>query len=124
MNLSKNPTNTICVEAVIALLRDGTPIRETIHECKDVTKFVTVRTVSGGAKQDDEYLGKAIRWYYGTGGSQINYSKRKAKVAKSDGSKPLMELPDELPADINYAWYVAEAQAMLCDIGYGQATLF
>lgn len=48
-SISKNPQNTICVEAVIAWLEHGTPIRQTIVNCDDVRKFVTVRTVRGGA---------------------------------------------------------------------------
>jgi hypothetical protein len=30
-----------------------------------------------------------------------------------------MELPDELPSDIDYDWYVREANAILDDIGVG-----
>lgn len=47
--LHKNPTTTICVEAVEQFLIKQTPIDHTIRECKDVTKFVTVRSVTGGA---------------------------------------------------------------------------
>lgn len=47
--LQKNPDNTICVEAVCAFLEHGTPIAETVLHCRDPRKFVTVRTVRGGA---------------------------------------------------------------------------
>lgn len=47
--LHKNPTTTICVEAVEALLTKGTPITTTIANCRDIRKFVTVRSVKGGA---------------------------------------------------------------------------
>lgn len=49
MGLSKNPQNTICVDAMKGLLVEGTPIEETIRNCKDITKFLNVRTVNGGA---------------------------------------------------------------------------
>lgn len=47
--LHKNPTNTICVEAIENLLYYGKPIEATIRECEDIRKFVTVRSVKHGA---------------------------------------------------------------------------
>ena len=53
---------------MIAFLRDGVPIRETIDNCSDIRKFITIRQVNGGAiDQHGNYLGKAVRWYYAKG---------------------------------------------------------
>jgi hypothetical protein len=49
MRLHKNPTTTVCVEAVEALLIKGVPIDHTIRTERDVRKFVAVRSVKGGA---------------------------------------------------------------------------
>lgn len=49
MRLHKNPTTTICVEAVEAFLTKGVPLDHTIRTATDVRKFVTVRSVKGGA---------------------------------------------------------------------------
>jgi hypothetical protein len=49
MRLHKNPTTTVCVEAVEALLIKGIPIDHTIRNETDIRKFVTVRSVKGGA---------------------------------------------------------------------------
>lgn len=49
MRLHKNPTTTICVEAVEKLLTEGVPIDHTIRSSTDVRKFVSVRSVKGGA---------------------------------------------------------------------------
>lgn len=49
MRLHKNPTTTICVEAVEAFLTKGVPIEHTIMSARDIRKFVTVRSVKGGA---------------------------------------------------------------------------
>lgn len=129
MSLSKNPTGNICIKAVIALLRDGTPIKETIKASKDIRDFVYVRAVSGGAVKKgikgDVFIGKAVRFYYAKGvQGSLSYAKRKAKVNNSDGGKPVMELPDTLPDDIDYGRYYAEAHAILQDIGYLQRSLF
>ena len=115
----KNPTNIICVEALIAFLEKGTPISQTVHGCRDITKFVTVRTVTGGAVKDGRYLGKAIRWYYSTEvDGEILYKKTGNKVPRSEGAAPCMTLPDEFPDDIDYDWYLRECEEMLMDIGY------
>lgn len=116
--LAKNPANRICVDAVIAYLTDGTPLEATICGCVDVRRFVTVRRVSGGAEKDGRYLGKVVRWYYARGETgSINYRTNGNKVGKSDGAKPLMQLPDRLPLDIDYGWYVNEAVGILREIG-------
>ena len=117
--LQKNPANTICVDAVIKLLTGNTSIEETILNCKDITKFVTVRNVKGGSEKNRVYLGKVVRWVY-TKNSKgtINYVSSGNKVPKSDGAKPLMDLPNEFPSDINYQWYIDKTISILYDIGY------
>lgn len=121
--MMKNPANAICVDAVVEYITKGTPISQTIRQCEDLTKFVTVRTVQGGATKDGEYLGKAIRWIYSTEtDTAIHYRKANKtgthnKVPKSDGARPIMELPDEFPTDIDYGWYIREARSILQDIG-------
>lgn len=119
-SLSKNPTNAICVEAVIAFLRDGTPVEDTIKSCVDVTKFVTVRSVKGGAlDQLGGYLGKAIRWYYAKDlEGTITYKVNGYNVARTEGAMPLMEIPALLPTDIDYGWYITEANSILAGIGH------
>ena len=42
------------------------------------------------------YAIKQLLPYYKTNGN---------KVPKTDGAKPIMNLPNELPDDINYEWY-------------------
>jgi DNA polymerase elongation subunit (family B) len=124
--LHKNPSTTIVIEAMVALLRDNIPLSKTIRECRDIRKFLAVRSVTGGAHSKGEYLGKVVRWYYSTSTVQniLNYEKSGNKVPKTDGAKPLMELPAEFPTDVNYKWYEREAQAALGAIGYAQRTLF
>ena len=119
--LRKNPVNGICVEAVKIFLHDKTPIRDTITNCEDIRKFITVRTVNGGAIHDGNLLGKAIRWYYSsTELDAIYYSTNGNKVPRSDGAMPIMDLPGNFPIDMDYNWYVEEANKILKEIGYGK----
>lgn len=141
--LQKNPANEICSDAVVALLKDGIPVEETIRNCTDIRKFITVRNVSGGAVrggelvyedtyndetgnleqgcvgvEGGEYLGKAIRWYYGAGvNGVLRYKKNAHTVPRSEGAVPCMLLPDELPDNVDYKWYVREANDLLMDLG-------
>jgi len=127
--LSKNPETLICNDAVLAFLKNGTPVQETIANCKDVRRFVSVRNVKGGGRKNDEYLGKVVRWYYAKNEKGcINYVVSGNKVPLTDGAKPLMDLPEILPDDIDYDWYANEAVNMLHECGKfkrdHQASLF
>lgn len=117
--LSKNPETLICTDAVVTLIAAGTPVEHTIRACRDIRRFLTVRNVKGGAEKAGVYLGKVVRFYYPRGEQGfISYLSSGNKVAKTDGARPLMDLPKELPDDINYDWYINEANEMLFDCGY------
>ena len=115
--LSKNPSALICSDAVLTYLTTGRPVIETIRDCRNVARFVVVRSVTGGAVKDGVYLGKSIRWYYSVGeGGEIIYAKNGNKVPRTDNAKPLMDLPGVFPEDIDYNWYEQEAYSMLADL--------
>lgn len=117
--LSKNPTGGICVDAIVAFLTTGKPIEQTIRECRDLSRFVVVRSVTGGAVKDGQYLGKSIRWYYAVGEQgEIVYAKNGNMVPRSTGGKPCMLLPDSFPEDVNYEWYELEVLEMLRDLAH------
>jgi len=169
----KSPDTEICSDAVAAYLAEGTPLLYTIAACRDVTKFVTIQKVNGGAlkmwgegprkgarvmdmvatleasgwrkdgrqwrrgdllapaatayaacfePQRSEYLGKVIRWYYGTRSpGPIVYASNGNLVGGSYGATPCMTLPDEFPDDIDYDWYINKAKSILIDIGVENA---
>lgn len=119
--LMKNPENQIVYEAVKDNVAKGTPIEQTIRGCHDVLKFLTVRKVTGGAVWNDESVGKTVRFYYSNAVPSdrcILYKKNGNRVPKSAGSKPLMNLPDNLPDDIDYPVYIEAAEKLLCEVGY------
>lgn len=116
--MQKNVTNQICVDAVIKYLVEGAALDQTILRCDDIRKFITIRQVKGGAKYNEEYLGKTVRWYYRAGEKRsIHYASNNNKVARSQGAAPLMELPNNMPSDIDYDWYLKEAISILHDVG-------
>jgi len=116
--LQKNPEHNICTDAVLEYLVNKIPVAETVRACKDIRRFVSVRNVKGGGEKDGVYLGKVVRWYYAKGQTTpITYVGSGNKVPKSDGAKPLMDLPTILPDDIDYEWYIEKAKEMLVDCG-------
>lgn len=121
-SLMKGRSTPIVYEAIRKYLLDGTKMEVTITNCTDINEFVSGRTVNGGAEFEGEYLGKVVRWYYSLDSdSYIYYAKNGNKVPKTDGCRPLMDLPDELPKDLNYKWYFDEAVSKLNDLGVSYA---
>ena len=153
-----NPTGQICVDALVAYLKNGTAMRDTIVACTDIRQFVYVRSVVGGATYhrnapmqkkatqtamraivgdirdkaellatydaavvasmaDGQYLGKVVRWYYGQGSTACIVNKTGGRVPRTEGCRPMMELADTLPDDLDFEWYVREAESLLKDVG-------
>lgn len=164
-----NPTGQISVDAVVAYLRDGVPLLQTVMTCRDIRQFVHLRGVKGGGSYapegtlprkttlkamrevlnahawlintgDDpdkmdkvslatayaglcdevatrrQYLGKAVRWYYARGSRGCIVTPAGHLVARTEGCRPLMELPDAMPEDVDFMWYVNEAASLLADL--------
>ena len=116
--MQKNPQAAICVEAVEKLLTENSPIELTIKECTDIRKFITVRTVTGGAIWKNEYLGKVVRWVFAHNGDKITYKKNGNKVATSDGAFPIMDLGVRIgDIEIDFDKYIEIANDILGGLG-------
>ena len=66
--------------------------------------------------KDTQYLGKVVRFYYSTNGKTIFY-KTGNKVPKTDGAKPMMNLTDTIPKDLDYDKYIELCYEHLSDLG-------
>ena len=118
--LKHNPTALASQEAVIELLKNGTPIEDFIRKCNDVSKYVTVRKVDrGGAYKNGNFLGKTIRYYFATNDQDpIIVVDNGHKVGNTLGAQPLMEMVGEMPADLDKQWYVDKAYKILKEVAY------
>ncbi len=115
-----NPKTTICIEAAIAHITTNADIETFIRASQDITKFVAVRKVEGGATKNGEHVGSVIRWYYRTSDfTPINYATNGNKVPDTDGAWPIMEL-NGMPADIDYDFYVRKTIDILEEMSYIQ----
>lgn len=116
--LSKNPESLIVSDAVQKYILHRTPVHKTITECQDIRRFVSVKNVKGGGEKNGMFLGKVVRWYYPKNeGGYIAYVGSGNKVGKTDGARPLMDLPETFPTDINFDYYIKEANDALYEVG-------
>lgn len=118
--LHKNPQNMVCNDAAINYLLYGIDPEHTVRACNDVKRYISIRQVKGGAVTDQgEYLGKAVRWYHSTDQPPgcIKYMENGNLVPDTEGCKPLMELPELVPADLDYEWYVINSHKILMELG-------
>lgn len=117
--LHKNPVAEICGDAVVDYLLLGHDIETTIRLCDDIKKFLCVRSVKGGGKWREDPIGKVVRWYYSLDSRDgIHYIANDNLVPTTgEGVVPLVTLPDTLPVDLNYDWYIRNAKGMVEDLG-------
>lgn len=118
--LMKNPDTLIVYDAVAALVAEGVPVEQTIKGCQDLRRFLTLRTVKGGAVWNGQPLGKAVRFYYSRNVPEmecIQYASNGNKVPKSQGAMPVMDLPDAFPGDVDYDAYIVAAEKLTCEVG-------
>lgn len=113
--IKKNPQMTVCSEAVVALARDGTPIERTVRAYADPRAFLTVIKSTNGASWRGHPLGRAIRYYWSLDGDPI-LTASGGRVAKTEGARPLPELTEELPPDLDYVRYCEEAVRLAVDL--------
>jgi hypothetical protein len=115
--LSKNPTAPVVSKAVANWLSSGTKFEQTLKEAS-LTDFISVRNVTGGGVQNDEYLGRVVRWYQTKEQlPPITYATNGNKVAKTDGARACMKLPEKIPADLDFDWYFQAILKTVKDIG-------
>jgi DNA polymerase elongation subunit (family B) len=120
-SLAKNPDYQIIANAVAAFIAKAIPLEATIRGCTDIRQFISIRKVTGGATWRGEHLGRAVRFYASADIPQteyISYATNSNKVPNSAGARPLMTYPDQLPSDIDYRYYITEAEKLLCEVGY------
>lgn len=84
------------------------------------------RALATTGYQGEQYLGKLVRFYWSTKGNPILKVKPHAAtgnrpiVPNTNGCRPIMNLPDEFPDDVDYDRYIERANSILEDIGAGK----
>ena len=135
VKLGKGMQPMIIPEALNRYFADGTPIEQTIRECKDLSKFITYQKAD--KKFSVEYNNKLIsrinRYYVSTNGpylykcevvdgKRVGYT----NMLKSSGVTIVNNLDEikEFPKNINYKYYIAECNKILFPFIHRQTSLF
>lgn len=78
---------------------------------------IAINEQEAAKNAERRYLGKAVRWYYSTQREGHVVTNKGHLVGTSEGAMPAMRLPESLPADVDYQWYINHAHDMLTDLG-------
>lgn len=98
-----------------------------IRNCTDINQFLFAAKVAGGWRvlHGDKPLGRIVRWYKSTRRDlpQIirepirdDIKGNRGIVPNSENGVPLMDLPEGIPEDLDYDWYVEQADDLLAQI--------
>lgn len=116
--MKNTPSFLICRNAVVKYLTENIPLEVTIGQCKDIRQFLSVRQVRGGGIFRGKPFGRIARFYISIHSEDYLQYKNGNKVSNSDNAELCLDLPKELPTDLNYQFYIDYADRMLYDIGY------
>lgn len=136
VKLSKGMNAVIIPEAINKCLADGIPVADTIYACKDINKFITYQKVSKdySVEYDGQLIQRINRYYISTDGPwlykcKIDSNGRRYNYIKllTDSGVTILNTinkSDELPSNINYSFYIAAAQKIVCMFKHKQLKLF
>lgn len=116
--MKMTPSFLVCRNAVVDYLTKKIPLEVTIGQCKDIRQFLSVRAVRGGGIFRNKPFGRIARFYISIYSEDCLQYKNGNKVSNSDNAQLCLDLPKELPSDLNYQFYIDYANRMLYDIGY------
>lgn len=86
------------------------------HNYRPALRLARLALITKQVKGD--HVGGAIRWYRSTRrGTSLAYIESGNKVPNSDQAEPCLQLPDTMPCDVDFEWYIGEAYDLLADLG-------
>lgn len=134
-SLGKGLPPLIIPKAINLYFADGTPIEDTIRNCKDIHDFLTYQKVGKQfyVEKAGEKISRINRYYCSTNGFYL-YKHRIGEDIKSNGISMLkssgvqiannLNEITEFPKDINYQYYIAEARKIIYPMEHYQLSLF
>lgn len=136
VSLGKGMQPVIIPKAITEYFINGIPIEETICNCKNLNDFITYQKVSKDYKV--EYNGKLIsrinRYYASTNGYYLFKCKVDCEGRRTDYNHMLkasgvtivnnLNNIKEFPTNINYSYYIGEANKIITQFENQQLSLF
>ena len=135
VTLGKGMQPMIIPKAINANLADNIPVEETIRNCKDINEFITYQKVD--KKFTVQYMNKFIthinRYYVSTNGGYLykcevedNKIVKFANMLTASGVTLCNDITaiKEFPKNINYKYYIKEANKILAKLKIQEQGLF
>ena len=135
VTLGKGMQPMIIPKAINANLADNIPVEETIRNCKDINEFITYQKVD--KKFAVQYMNKFInhinRYYVSTNGGYLykcevegNKIVKFANMLTASGVTLCNDITaiKEFPKNINYKYYIKEANKILAKLKIQEQGLF
>ena len=128
-NLGKGMDAKIIPIAIQNYFLEHIPVQKTIKECKDLNLFLTYQKVDKKfkVKLGDKQVARINRFYFSTNGNYlIKYDEsREFKINAESGVEIVNNLENvKFPNNINYAYYIKQANKIISAIENRQLTLF
>ena len=132
ISLGKGMKPIIIPEAINKYLSNGIPIEETICKCKDLNKFNTYQKVNKKfkVKYNDKFITRINRYYVATNGYnlyKVDPTSNKCISLLSGFGVIIVNNFNEIkefPKNINYQYYIKEANKIISPFKYIQLNLF
>jgi hypothetical protein len=120
VDMEHTPDAQIVARAVRDRLETNADIKLTVTNCKDIQEFLLTENASRqfDVTWKNQPLDNMVRFYKSVDGAQIIKTKRSDGsveiISNSDSSVPLPNLPDSFESivDIDYNWYIKEAEKL------------
>ena len=127
-SITKNHLHNVCFKAVMEHLiskqsSDPISIEEYIESCTNINDFVIVKNSKNGCYYNNNYVGNIVRFYWSNKNTEYIYDGENNIIPLSKCAGLVMDLPDELPDDINYKKYIDESYIILNSIGINEHVL-
>ena len=132
ISLGKGMKPIIIPEAINKYLSNGIPIEKTIYNCKDLNKFITYQKVNKKfkVKYNDKFITRINRYYVATNGYnlyKVDPTSNKCISLLSGFGVIIVNNFNEIkefPKNINYQYYIKEANKIISPFKYIQLNLF
>lgn len=132
VSLGKGMKPIIIPEAINKYLADGIPVEETIRNCKDLNKFITYQKVNKKFKVEynNQFITRINRYYIANNGYNLfkvdPETNKYISLLSGVGVIIVNNLDEikEFPKNINYQYYIREANKIISPFKYKQLSLF
>ena len=120
-NLNKKTVWRVVKQAAIQCLLFDKPVADTIRACRDITDFLDYATLDDAWSHIEDDAGNRLRqttnrWYEATEGTtlyKIGMDGKRNRFAKMQKVVVVNDLPDVLPSDVNFDFYIEEANRVV-----------